>query len=387
MSGMRRKLMILETHPIQYRVPIYQRMQELRPGSFKVCFGTDCSVRGHFDVGFGREVAWNIPLLSGFDHAVLHNQRGPLLSGRRSLSGRGLEECIKSYQPDAILLNGLYFQYDFAAYWHGRKLEIPLWLRSETQDHAFQRGAWKNFVRTIIYQKLYQKFSRFFYIGELNRQHYLTHGVTAAKLSPARYCVKNPFEHLTVAERQARRAALRAKLNLGNKETLFAFFGKLIPKKGPEHLLTAWRQMPEAMRRSSRLMYVGSGAMEAELRQLSADLPVIFTGFINQRELPDYYLAADVVVLPSRQMGETWGLVINEALLAGCRTIISSACGCAGEFTSLPHVRVFNPGEINELTDAMVALTEQTRDFQWAEPFMANYSIDAAARALLDALD
>ena len=48
-------------------------------------------------------------------------------------------------------------------------------------------------------------------------------------------------------------------------------------------------------------------------------------GFINQSELPTYYAAADVFVLPSHY--ETWGLVVNEALSAGLAVIATKEVG------------------------------------------------------------
>ena len=38
-----------------------------------------------------------------------------------------------------------------------------------------------------------------------------------------------------------------------------------------------------------------------------------FAGFLNQSEIPRAYVAADCIVLPS-DYGETWGLVVNEAM-------------------------------------------------------------------------
>jgi glycosyltransferase involved in cell wall biosynthesis len=53
-----------------------------------------------------------------------------------------------------------------------------------------------------------------------------------------------------------------------------------------------------------------------------------FTGFLNQTEISRAYVAADCLVLPSDH-GETWGLVVNEALASGLPCLVSDACGCA----------------------------------------------------------
>jgi glycosyltransferase involved in cell wall biosynthesis len=55
---------------------------------------------------------------------------------------------------------------------------------------------------------------------------------------------------------------------------------------------------------------------------------VTISGFVNQRELPDWYAAADALVLPSDSR-ETWGLVVNEAMAAGLPVVVSDAAGCS----------------------------------------------------------
>jgi glycosyltransferase involved in cell wall biosynthesis len=54
---------------------------------------------------------------------------------------------------------------------------------------------------------------------------------------------------------------------------------------------------------------------------------VTFTGFLNQSEIARAYVAADLLVLPS-DAGETWGLVVNEAMACGRPAIVSDLVGC-----------------------------------------------------------
>lgn len=375
-------LLILESHPVQYRVPVYQCMERLRAGACKVVFGTDGAARGHHDPGFGREVKWDLPLLAGYPFEVLHNQRGVGLDRRASLHGKGVFALLRRERPSALLLNGLVYHLDFAAYLSAVRLGIPVWLRSETQDSAFTRSPWKATVRRLCYQALYRPLRRAFFIGELNRRHLLRHGVRPERLRPARYCVADPLRDVTLVDKGQRRHATRQRLGLHAHEVAVAFFGKLIPKKQPDLLFAALGHLPAELRQRVRLLFVGSGEMAAELR--ASGQSAIFTGFVNQSELADYYLAADVVVLPSRRMGETWGLVVNEALQAGCSVTVSDAVGCAEEFKSWERVRVFPTGDAAQLAQCLVSLASLPREFDWCRPQLADYSIEAAARALLE---
>src|SRR5213076_327900 len=72
------------------------------------------------------------------------------------------------------------------------------------------------------------------------------------------------------------------------------------------------------------------GPLREELTRLAHEPPAVaahFVGFQNQRELSRYYHAADVLVLASR-VGETWGLVVNEALHHGVPCAVSDQVGC-----------------------------------------------------------
>ena len=58
----------------------------------------------------------------------------------------------------------------------------------------------------------------------------------------------------------------------------------------------------------------------------------IVTGFVNQADLPSYYHAADVLVLPSES--EPWGLVVNEAMAAGALPVLSDRVGATPDLVS-----------------------------------------------------
>jgi glycosyltransferase involved in cell wall biosynthesis len=146
------------------------------------------------------------------------------------------------------------------------------------------------------------------------------------------------------------------------------------------------------MRCKSKLLFVGSGELGQQLEQealiASQNLEVesIFPGFVNQSSLVNWYLAADIVVLPSRKAGETWGLVANEALQAGCGVVVSEAVGCAADFGGWERFRTIPVGSPQALAQALVELAAYPRNHSWAAEALQNYSIEAAAQALASAI-
>jgi glycosyltransferase involved in cell wall biosynthesis len=69
------------------------------------------------------------------------------------------------------------------------------------------------------------------------------------------------------------------------------------------------------------LVIVGTGPEEQRLKQLAHDLRVAervhFAGFVPDADLPSYYQAADIYVLPSHLRAEAFGTVLLEAMAAG----------------------------------------------------------------------
>lgn len=389
------KIYIFDSHPVQYKAPVYQAMHGLAPGLFEVIYATDASVRpGNFDKGFGVEVKWNTPLLDGYPFRVLNNERGDPLTGPNTLTGKGLFNLLKKERPKAILLTQARYHFDHAAYLSALVLGIPILIRQETQDemYANDRSLIKGFLRGLIYRVLYAPVQHAFCFGELNKRHLIRHGIHPNAMSMAHFSVANPFDKISPSERQTIRDVTRSKLGIKADSLVVAFFGKLIPKKNPDLIYQAIQSIPEPVRKRLHLLFVGAGELQEKLDAMAAEAKAkfgvssSFTGFINQKELPSYYLASDIVALPSRRMGEAWGLVINEALNAGCSVIMTDAVGCQYEFGSWERARVIAEGNDVSLGRAIGQLAEFPRDLHWAEAKMTAYSTDAAANEIVRVL-
>ena len=381
-------ILIFDSHPVQYKAPVYQRLQQLRPDRFQVIYACDASLRGHQDREFGQKIIWDTPLLEGYASRILHNENGTPFAGFRSLRGRGVFELLRTEKPAAVLISQFLYAFDLAAYLGCRRLGIPIWIRHETQDEAFARPAWKAFLRGFFYRAAYAGLTHAFAVGELNREHLLRHGVPPQRISLARYCT--PFPAGTdVATQEEWRQQIRARLAVGPEERLVLFSGKLIDKKNPGLILEALRRLSPLERTRFQIIFVGSGPLEASLRAAAAEFisRVHFAGFINQSEIAHFYAAADLLILPSRQAGETWGLVVNEALQAGCGVIMTRAVGSYREFGDWERVRVIPEGDAGRCAEAMSELANYPRSFDWCADAMKTYSVEAAAEAIAGQID
>ena len=126
-------------------------------------------------------------------------------------------------------------------------------------------------------------------------------------------------------------AALRARLNLGDRPTL-TFVGRLEDDKGVTDLLRASAvvDLPHL------LVVAGRGSLSATLRELAKSLriddQVRFVGHLDEPELLDLLHASDLLVLPSRttkRQREPWGMVVNEAMNCALPVVVTDAVGAA----------------------------------------------------------
>ena len=151
--------------------------------------------------------------------------------------------------------------------------------------------------------------------------------------NPERLCVSPPgIDHEVFFP--GSRAESRAALGLDGGGPLVLFVGRLQPLKGPDVALTAFAQLAADLP-TARLLFVGgpSGPQgEAEAARLRAEAAglggrVLFRSPVPHRDLPAYYRAADILVVPSRS--ESFGLVAAEAQACGLPVVAAAVGGLA----------------------------------------------------------
>lgn len=123
-----------------------------------------------------------------------------------------------------------------------------------------------------------------------------------------------------------------AKKQLGlNGSKAIIFVGRIEPLKGIDRLLMAMTYLQNGRR--PRLLIVGGGENSRQeierLRKLAGELQIDdsidFLGLIKQSELPLFYSAADVCVVPSHY--ESFGLVALESLACGTPVVSTKVGG------------------------------------------------------------
>jgi glycosyltransferase involved in cell wall biosynthesis len=386
----KKRIAIIASHPIQYYVPIYRELARDRDLEVRVFYGSDFSVRGYRDREFGVTVRWDVPLTEGYDFTFLSTDEQ--ISGASrffEMRPTDLARQLREYRPDCALISAYLPFFWWEALAVLRSLGIPVLLRAETTDVARSRSTAKHLVRTAFLKLFYRQIARFLAIGQISRQHYLSHGVPPGRIGWAPYCVDSELIEKQRAIYHPQRSQVRQELGFTEEDTVFVFAGKLIPVKNVVLLVRALQLMPEAARDRVGLIVLGDGelfsSMESECRRVLGSRSV-FTGFMNQSEMGRYYSAADCLVLPS--LSETWGLVVNEALQYGLPAIVSDRVGCHPDLIVEGRTGyVFPTGDAGALRDRMLRIRQDLRsDAEQVSRFcrrhVAGYSAAAAAKGI-----
>lgn len=366
MSPSPRRLAVLLTHPVQYFKPVFTGLAADPDVTLQVFFGCDHGTSRRLDPDFGVAFAWDSAPSEGFPHTFLSREPLAALSRPRSALAlaRRASRAIQAWRPDAVLIFSYSPLFITAATLLLAGRGARLWLRAETTDLALERPAWKEALRSQALRRFYRRFDHVFPIGRHSEAHYGRLGVGPERRSTALYAVDRDFFARQVAHWRPRRAELRAELGLPPDALVLLFVGKISPVKDPLLMAAALERLrldpaTEPLWRRLHLVVVGDGVLRGELeRALEGALPgrSHAMGFQNQRELGRFYALADVLLLPSRA-GETWGLVVNEALQFGCGVICSDRVGSAADLVrDRPWGRVHAAGDGASLAAAIASL-------------------------------
>ncbi len=154
------------------------------------------------------------------------------------------------------------------------------------------------------------------------------------------------------------RHTARQRLQLGDDQCVFLYFGAVRPYKGIEDVIDAFRQLPHPQ---ARLVIAGRPLdmqIQASIVALAAPDPRIRTVFdyVPASEVAGYYAAADVVVLPFRHVQTSGSALL--AMSMG-RPVLTSAQGCLPELVAPEMGLLYDPHVPGALAAAMQHILEK----------------------------
>ncbi len=382
------RVLAVASHPIQYHAPWFRQLAQAAAIDFSVLFVQlpDPNQQGQ---GFGLPFQWDVPLLDGYPWQQVPKLTGPGgLQGFFSARIVRPRQLLRTLRPDVLLVTGWQAWPLLQMLAAARLAGIPVIMRGES--NALRRRPWP--VRWL-HRLLLGRCAAFLPIGRASRDFYRGYGVAESRLFEAPYFVDNARFVKSAATLEPGRGALRERWNIPQGATCFCYVGKLEPKKRILDLLAALQLAQGRSPAPMALLVVGTGELMAEARAFCAQhrLPVTFAGFLNQTEMPAAYVASDCLVLPS-DFGETWGLVVNEAMACGRPAIVSDRIGCAADLvTDGVTGTVFPFGDPQALATALVRMAAdpdamQAMGGRARERVLRDYTIEKSVDGTLRAV-
>ena len=326
------RLAVLITHPVQYFQPVFAALALDPRLELLVVFGCDHGIQISHDPDFGLAFAWDCSPTAGFPHVFVSDvPLGDLSRWQRALPlAQRACQHIRSFRPDQVLVFAYTPIFITFCTLLLRQAGLRLMLRAEATDRAITRSWHKGLMRDLLLRFWYRQFEAIFPIGRDSNDHFARLGVPPHRRYPVSYAVNTVFFAEQVKRWSPERDRLRREFGMNSSDLVLLWSAKMTEIKHPQLLIDALQQMEDVVRRRFWLLAMGDGPLRASFESQARDALAdrcCFLGFKNQRELGAGYAAADALVFPSRQ-GETWGLVVNEALQFGLAVLASDHPGC-----------------------------------------------------------
>jgi phosphatidylinositol alpha-mannosyltransferase len=153
------------------------------------------------------------------------------------------------------------------------------------------------------------------------------------------------------------------------------FVGRLEPRKGLDVLIEGLAGARERLGRDLRLIVVGDGSRRDRLLRGAqrARIDLRMRGSIDPDAVPRCYHEADLLVAPALY-GESFGIVLLEALASGLPVVASRIDGFAEVLDGCAGARLFPPGDAGGLAERIVEVVRQPPSAAAARRHAVGYS-------------
>jgi glycosyltransferase involved in cell wall biosynthesis len=322
------RLGFLSTHPIQYYTPLFRAVAARPDVDLRVYYCRDSSPAEQSAAGFGVPFEWDISLLGGYTHTFLENVASkPSTSSFLGMDIPGIATQISADKLDALIINGWHFKGAFQAMRACWRQRIPALLRSDSHLLT-SRSSLTLAVKRFAYPLFIRRAAGCLAVGKVAKEYFLHYGASPDKVFVVPHSVDDVRFAKDATQRASDRERTRREWQVEPGQIAWLFAGKFIEKKRPLDFVKAIAELSRRDGNSVGVM-IGDGPLRAECEEYarSVQVPIRFAGFLNQSEIVRGYVAGDALVLPS-DGAETWGIVVNEAILCGLPCFVTDQVGC-----------------------------------------------------------
>lgn len=323
------RLAIIVSHPIQHFAPWHRELAKLPDVDLRVFFCCDWGLTSYIDPEFKIPVAWDIPLVDGYEHEFLPIAHRPERLDFWQVDNPSVGEALDKFDPHVVKIFGYAHRTNWrVARWANRQRK-PLMLYSDSNVLA-QPVWWKRGIKEAVVRYFYCHVDGAMSVGDNNRAFHLHFGLPGERIFPGVLPIDRRLLLTAASEHKSTRQALRERFGIPADTFVVLFCGKYIERKRPLDLLSATH---ESAKRGLPIwsLLIGEGPERARMEAFCRNEGVsnsVLTGFVNQSNIPDYYAASDVLAVTSEY--DPHPLVVSEAASFGLPIVASDQVGCIG---------------------------------------------------------
>lgn len=299
-----KKILFLTTYPAPYRVEFFDELGKM--AEVTVLFSDRKENQSH------RSRDWFIEGMGGFRSIQLENcvfsrnGRHLCLDVLKWLKQPWDEIILCGYSCPTVMLSMLYL----------RLHRIPFWMEVDGGLIRQDAGLKYAFKKMLVSAP-----SGWLSSGKATTQYLVHYGAKQEAVREYPFSSLHEEDMLEKPLSPEQKRAIKKALGFEG-QTIILTIGQFIHRKGFDVLLQAAAQL----KKQAQIHIVG-GQPTQEYMDMCQELGltnIFFDGFMKKDLLMEYYKAADLFVLPTRE--DIWGLVINEAMAYGLPVITTDRC-------------------------------------------------------------
>ena len=262
----------------------------------------------------------------------------------------GTKSAIEKFQPDLIhVVNPAFL--GVGGIYYAKTLNIPLVASYHTHLPQYLQHYGLGALEGVLWELLKAAHNK----AQLNLctssamvKELVNHGIERVDLWQRGVDTEMFQPHLASGQ-------MRSRLSQGHPEDpLLLYVGRVSAEKQIDRIKPVLEAIPQA-----RLAIVGDGPYRESLEAHFAGTKTHFVGYLQGLELASAFASADAFVFPSRT--ETLGLVLLEAMAAGCPVVAARSGGIPDIVTDGVNGYLFEPDDPDGAITATKSLLEATQ--------------------------
>lgn len=304
-----------------YRIPLLNRLARLPAVRIRALLGEESERFREWRVSLdGSDFEWELfPTFVVPVRTKLADQTGLYFSPR-------LWKHLLQIRYDLVVAFGWTMPNSVMALSIRRAQRLPIVLWETSIPHP--PGIWKKLMMPGV-RRYFRSFDGCLASGSLCAEYMVSNGAAREHVVLLPQAIDNEFFRARAESAHSGREDLKRALGLADRNVIL-YVGQFTERKGVFPLLDAFQRVAAKDARAG-LLLVGNGplknALIARRDALGLTDRIVITDFVQKPELPRYYAAADLFVLPSYY--DTYGVVVNEAMACGLPVVTTDRVGAA----------------------------------------------------------